>query len=203
MTMRVLSCAPAGKAAPAAKAAAPPSAVRRLIMKARDMKTSSDSSLLVEYLTSGGRPADMYGLADFRREPSVAVGDLHHQPVVGRQAHVDVDQGAEIGPEFHRTRQAVVEAGAGVGADLEPLGPERQGGAAGPAVVAGQEKPSVRAEMAGRLDRTGEEGAATHETRHEAIGRAFVEVALVADLVHRALVHDHQPVGHGERFLLV
>ena len=65
----------------------------------------------------------MDGLADLRREAALAIGDLHDQPVAGRQADMDVDQGAEIGHEFHRTGQAVVESGLGLLADLEPFGP--------------------------------------------------------------------------------
>src|SRR5262245_26722212 len=151
-------------------------------MKVRDIKTSCDSSLLIEYLTGGGRPADMHGLANLRREPTLAVGDLHHQPVVGRQAHMDVDQGAKIGHEFHRTRQAVVESGAGGRPDFDPLGPQRQAAAPGPAVATGQVEAAIRAEAAGRLDGAVEEGAAADETRHEAVRRPFVEVTLVTDL---------------------
>jgi len=35
------------------------------------------------------------------------------------------------------------------------------------------------------------------------VGRPLVKVALGADLAHRALVHHHQPVGHGQRLFLV
>ena len=80
----------------------------------------------------------MDGLADLRCETALAIGDLHNQPVVGRQAHMDIDQRAEIGHEFHRTRQAVVESGRGKGADFDPFGPQRQHGAPDLAVVNGR-----------------------------------------------------------------
>ena len=97
---------------------------------------------------------------DIRREAAVAIGDLHHQTVAGRQAHMDVDQGAEIRHEFHRTGQAVVESRLPGGGDLQALGPERQSGAAGLAAGAGDGEAPVGPEAAGRLDRTLEEGAA-------------------------------------------
>src|SRR6266851_6055180 len=114
---------------------------------------------------------------------------------------MDVDQGAEIGHEFHSTRQAVVESGAWRWTNLDPFGPERQGRAAGSAIAAGKRQSAVGAEPAWRLNRAVEEGAAADEARHEAVGRPFIEVALAADLAYQALVHDHQPVGHGKRLL--
>src|SRR5260370_26805856 len=115
---------------------------------------------------------------------------------------MDVDQGAEIGHEFHRTRQAVVESGAWRWTNLDPFGPERQGRAAGSAIAAGKRQSAVGAEPPRRLDRAVEEGAAADEARPEALRRPFVEVALTSDLAYQALVHDHQPGGHGERLLL-
>ena len=99
---------------------------------------------------------------------------------------MDVDQRAEIGHEFHRTGQAVVESGERrPAADFEPFGPQRQRGLAGLAAAAGERQAAVGAEAARRLDRAVEEGAAADEARHEAVGRPFVEVALAADLAIR------------------
>src|SRR5258708_8644294 len=89
------------------------------------MMASCDSSLLVEHLAGRRLPADMNGLPDVGREAAVAIGDLHHQPVVGRQADMDVDQGAEIRHEFHRTAEAVVDACLPLRPDLTPLRPQR------------------------------------------------------------------------------
>src|SRR5215218_3481279 len=130
--MRLLSCAQAGsgagRAAPVARAAAPPNAVRRLIMKLFDIVASClvapfPPELLVEYLGSRCGPADMDGLANLRRKTAFPIGDLHDQPVAGRQPDMDVDQGAEIRHEFHSTGQAVVESGPRLQPDLDPLGP--------------------------------------------------------------------------------
>src|ERR1700676_426914 len=100
---------------------------------------------------------------------------------------MDVDQGAEIGHEFHSTRQAVVESGAWRRTNLDPFGPERQGRTAGSTIAAGKRQSAVGAEPARRLDRAVEEGTAADEARHEAVGRPFVEIALAADLSHKAL----------------
>src|SRR6516162_4776856 len=115
MMIFLLSCAAAGNAA---SAAAPPSAVpravRRLMMNA--MQASLIEQFLGEHLLSehlAGRrlPADIHRVSDLWREGTVAIGNLHHHTVAGRQAHMDVDQGAKVRDEFHRTGQAVVESG--------------------------------------------------------------------------------------------
>src|SRR6185503_14596809 len=90
-----LSSAAAGKAA---SAAAPASAVRRLIMKAM-VKTP------------------------FRCSPNAY--SLNTCPAGARQAHVDVDLRAEVGNEFHRAGQVVVESQR-LRPDLQPLRPQRQ-----------------------------------------------------------------------------
>ena len=139
-------------------------------------------------------------LPDLGRE-AAAVGDLHHQPVGRRQPHMDVDLRAEIGHEFHRAGVVVVES-QGLRPDLQPLRPQRQRRLAGGAPGNRQAEAAVGPEPA-VLDRAGEEGRAADEARDEARGRPLVEVALRADLLDRALVHHHQPVGHGERLFLV
>ncbi len=47
------------------------------------------------------------------------------------------------------------------------------------------------------------EGGAADEIGDETIGRALVEILLRADLADAALAHDDEPVGHGQRLLLV
>ncbi len=81
----------------------------------------------------------------------------------------------------------------------------RSDSVAGPwlAARAGDRETAFGAEAARRLDGAGEEGRAADEARDEAVGRPLVEIALAADLHHGALVHHHQPVGHGEGLLLV
>src|SRR6188508_2108008 len=128
-----LSCAAAGTAA---SAAAPVNAVRRLIMKAMAKSplfpwTLFPEASVCEHLAGAGAPADMSRLPDLGHESAGAVGDLHHQPVGRRQAHMDIDLRAEIGDEFHRAGQVVVESRERPRADFQPLGPQRQGGAAG------------------------------------------------------------------------
>ena len=70
----------------------------------------------------------MNRLPDIGREAALAVGHLHHQPVAGRHAHMDVDQRAEVGHEFDLTRQAVVESGQSAGGNLDPFRPQRRVG---------------------------------------------------------------------------
>src|SRR5262245_16340819 len=101
---------------------------------------------------------------------------------------MDVDQRAEIRDEFHSTGQAVVESRLAGCGDLDPLGPQRQGGAAGPPARAGEAEAAFGAQAARGFDHAGEEGAAADEARNEPIGRPLVEVALAADLVDGALV---------------
>ena len=48
-----------------------------------------------------------------------------------------------------------------------------------------------------------EESRAADEAGDEAVGRPLVEIALRADLPHRAFAHDDEAVGHGQRLLLV
>ena len=95
--------------------AGPSSGLRRLIMNALVMNdlpfddARSSSRLRLNTDAADGRPADMDRLADLRGEAAVAVRRPEPPPGRGRQAHVDVDQRAEIGDEFHRARQAVVQ----------------------------------------------------------------------------------------------
>ena len=55
----------------------------------------------------------------------------------------------------------------------------------------------------GPMTRAGQQIAAPDEAGDEAVGGAFVEVALRADLAHRAIGHHDQAVGHDQRFFLV
>ena len=41
------------------------------------------------------------------------------------------------------------------------------------------------------------------EFRHEAVDRHFIDVAGGADLLHQSLRHHRDPIGHGERLVLV
>ena len=60
-----------------------------------------------------------------------------------------------------------------------------------------------RNEIGRRLDLSLDEGRAADEPGDEPVGGALVQVLLRADLPHGAVVHDDQPVGHGQRLLLV
>ena len=64
-------------------------------------------------------------------------------------------------------------------------------------------RPLSRAEDARRFHAAAQEIGAADEARDEGVGRTFVEIALRADLLHLAVGHDDQPVGHGQRLLLV
>ena len=117
---------------------------------------------------------------------------------------MDVDQRAEIGDEFHRTGQAVVESRLAARPRFRPAraAATARRGPGVPPVQASASPPAVR-KRPGASTRAVEEGAAADEAGDEAVGRPLVEVALAADLADRALVHHHQPVGHGQRLLLV
>ena len=81
----------------------------------------------------------------------------------------------------------------------------RSASVAGPAAaaVADEGEAARGAEPAGGLDLPLDEGRAADEPGHEPVGRALVQVFLGAHLPHGAVVHDHQPVGHGQGLLLV
>src|SRR5690242_12671409 len=130
MMMR-LSSACAGSAAPAASSAVPPSRRRRERAKRSSMRSLLWFLVLLDEDEAGRcGPADMNLLSHLGREAALPVGDLHYQPVGGREPHMDVDQRPEIGDEFHRARQPVVESGGGRCGDFDPLGPESQHAAA-------------------------------------------------------------------------
>src|SRR5579883_1551961 len=160
----LLSAAAAGNAA---SDAAPASAVRRWMLK---VMVKLPCLLFPEHLPGRGAPADMNRLSDLRRE-AAAVGDLDHQAVGRRQPHMDVDLGAEIGYEFHRAGQVVVESRQRAGPDLQPFGPQRQRRLARSAAFDCEVETAVGAE-APVSDGTGQEGRAADEARHEAVGRS-------------------------------
>ena len=86
---------------------------------------------------------------------------------------------------------------------MQPLGPQQQRGCTGRPVATLELKPAAGLELARRGDAAVEERAAPDEPRDKAIGWTLVEVALRADLPDFTLGHHHQPVGDGERLLLV
>jgi hypothetical protein len=86
----------------------------------------------------------------------------------------------------------------------QPLGAERERGRAGNSrLAAAQPQAARRLEQAWLREAAGQEGAAAYEARDEAVRRPLVEVLLGADLADLPLSHHHEPVGDGQRFLLV
>ena len=198
-----LSCAAAGKAA---SAAAPASAVRRLIMKAMAKSPLFPEPPLIssEHLAGRRLPADMNRLPDLGREAAVAVGDLHHQPVgwaTGAHGCRSARRDRRRIPPCRAGRCRVLPAARARfrAARAAATGRRLPGRAAG----AGEARPPSVRKRPGASTVPARKVRAADEARHEAVGRPLVEVALAADLVDRALVHHHQPVGHGERLLLV
>src|SRR5471030_3074363 len=111
MMIFLFSCARAIDGAPSARAAVPAIAMRRLSLIWFAMKASCLVFILsVKNLAGRRAPADLNFLADRRGEAAVTIGDLHHQPVGGRETDMNVDHRPEIGNEFHRAGQAVVES---------------------------------------------------------------------------------------------
>ena len=127
---------------------------------------------------------------------------MQQDAVLLGQPDVDVEQRAEIGDVLDPGREAV-GASFRFRADGEALGPQRQRSRAGCGRVAADVEPAAAAEMPGLRHGSVKEGAAADEAGDEAVGRLLVELALRADLADLALLHHHQPVGHGQRLLLV
>ena len=48
-----------------------------------------------------------------------------------------------------------------------------------------------------------DEARPTDEARNEPIRRALVQIPLRPHLPDGAIAHDHEPIGHGQRFLLI
>ena len=146
-------------------------------------------------------PADLDVIAHGRRRVAAAVRQLHHHAVGGRQAHMQLEHGAQIGDEFHPARQPVVHP---VGAERQSRsGRSSQRGRARRAVAAFEPQPAGGLELARRGHASVEERAAPDEAGDEAVGRALVKVALAADLADFAVRHHHEPVRDGQRLLLV
>ena len=126
----------------------------------------------------GGGPGDEHGAGGGVDVPVGEAAEIgHHGDAPGQAAVRDVD-GDAFGPHHHR---GLLARGAAVAA---------QGGVA-------------RAQRAGRLDAAVEDVAAAEEAGDEEVGGALVDLLGRPDLAHPAVVHHHEPVGHGQRLLLV
>ena len=150
-----------------------------------------------------GWPAHVDPVAFLRQRTVGAVGQVDHDAVGARDAHMHVDRRAEIGNQLDRAAQPVVETRRGR-AQRQALRPQRDHAGAERAVDGRRSR--RRASVSNRpgpMTRPGQQIAAPDEAGDEAIGGALVEVALRADLAHRALGHHDQAVGHDQRFFLV
>ncbi len=108
---------------------------------------------------------------------------------------------AEIAGQLHRPAHA---AGPGAPAgQAQPLRPQRQGARARAGVAAGQVDRSAAAITAPAVQRALQHVAAADEAGDERGGRALVQVFLRAGLLHPAVLHHHQAVGHRHRLVLV
>ena len=58
-------------------------------------------------------------------------------------------------------------------------------------------------EQAIAMQKAGNEVALADEAGDERVGRALVKIGLAADLLHPAVTHDHQPVGHRHGLVLI
>src|SRR6478672_8460467 len=113
--MRPLACADAlrGKAAVPANAAAPSRTSRRVL----DLVMASASGcwltriLRLKYVACRFAPADPDRFADHRQGLFRPVLDLHDDPFLRRQTHMQIDLRSQIGDEFHSAWKAVVHPG--------------------------------------------------------------------------------------------
>src|SRR5262252_3853127 len=82
-------------------------------------------------------------------------------------------------------------------------GGRRAAARGGRAAVVAQREAAVAPEHAGLDELPRQEVRAADEAGHEAIAGMLVEVALGPDLLDGTGRHDHEPVGHRERLVLI